>query len=280
MNAPAANPLQEEGLGLVIDDRHQPTINSFAAVPVTFGATPADVPPRWVPPLIVESQGRTNSCAGHSEALACSHANYVATGEVIRFSRRFAYLTAQKEGGFSGRDGGTSILSTLLAATKYGCCREATCPFQEAYSTRIAQECYTEAANHRHHGETRYDCRDWDTAIAWLTDRRAIIIGTKWTSAQQGCNGIESLAVGSSGSFRGYHARTLIGWDTLDGMLVPVVQNSHGQQWADHGRAKITRDLWAWWLRDPNTFALGFNRIDEIEPVRRDWSESKPGDAC
>ena len=264
-----------DGLGLLIDDTLDATLT---AVPVAFAAPPADVPPRWVPPLVVESQQQTSSCAGHAEALACSHANYVETGEVIRFSRWFAYITAQKIGGFFGRDGGTSITSTLQAATTNGCCLEATLPFPGRYDTAISAKAYDEASRHKHHGEMRFDLRDFEALMAWITDRRCCIIGTRWYDWQSQCAGIESKKIGTSGQFRGYHARLISGWDTHDGELVPVVQNSHGSNWGKHGRAMILRELWDTWRCDANFFALGFNEIDEVEPARRDWSESKPGD--
>jgi hypothetical protein len=269
-----------DGLGLVIDATHEATINSFAAVPVSFGVVDrSNIPPRWVPPLVVESQGNTNSCVGHAGALACAHANFTTTGEVLRFARRFAYITAQIMGGFNG-DNGTSIVSTLQAATAHGCCLESTCPFTEQYSQSLSQSAYAEALRHRHHGETKYDCRNFDTAMNWLTDHRCIVIGTKWMSGQDSCDGIEHRLCGMSGRFRGYHARLLTGWDTLSNELVPVCQNSHGTQWGNGGRSKITPELWDEWSRDPNFCAFGFNRIDEVEPKRKSWSTSQPGDVC
>lgn len=267
------------GLGLIIDDTHEATINSFRSVPVSFCAAPSDLPERWFPPLVVENQGGTSSCAGHAEALACSHSNFVTTREIKRFSRRFAYITSQTIGNFLGRDAGTSIASTIAAATKYGCCLEETCPFFDGYDIGISKQSFDEAVQHKHHGDLAYDCRDWDTMIAWLTDRRPIIIGTRWYSGQDACSGVEDKRC-SSGSFRGYHARCLIGWDTLNGELVPVVQNSHGQQWADHGRSIITRDQWDFWGKDANFCAFGFTLIDEVAPARRDWSSVKSGDVC
>lgn len=268
-----------DGLGLILSDDHEQTVNSFHAVPVAFGAAPSDLPPRWFPPLMVESQGRTNSCVGHAGALACAHANFVATGEALRFSRRFAYITAQSEGGFIGADGGTSILSTLLATTKYGCCLESDCPFQEQYDTRISKRAYDLATLRQHLGETRYDCRSLETAMRWVSDKRPIVIGTRWMSGQDACSGIEDKRCGTSGSFRGYHGRLIVGWDTIGGELVPVCQNSHGQRFADHGRSRITPDLWHEWQKDSAFFALGFNRIEEVEPTRKSWSQSQPGDA-
>lgn len=267
-------------LGLIIDDATLQFVCESQQVPVAFGAD-EDVESSWEPPLIVESQGSTNSCVGHSIALAASHANYVATSEVLRFSRRFGYITSQMESGqYLGADQGTSIQSSLQAATKYGCCLEATCPFQERYSTQLPKEAYEEAAKHKHQGETRYDCRDWNTAINWITDKRCIVIGTQWYSGQGSCSGIEDKRCGTSGSFRGYHARLLTSWSTHGGMIVPRVQNSHGKSWGSNGTALVLRDLWDFWQKDPNFFALGFSRINEVEPKRRSYKESTPGDAC
>ena len=269
-----------DGLGLEIDDQHEATINSFAAVPVSFGSG-ENVEPRWNPPLVVESQGQTYSCAGHAIALAASHANFVSTGEVLRFSRRFGYITSQRASNqFLGRDGGTSIASTIKAATDYGCCLESTCPFQERYDTNLSKAAYDEAAQHKHHGERRYDCRTLETCLNWLTDHRCIVIGTRWYSGQDACTGIEDKRCGTSGNFRGFHARLIVGWDTHNGVICPVVQNSHGQRWGNHGRAIVTPDLWSVWASDSNFFALGFNRVDEVEPKRKSWNESKVGDNC
>ena len=147
----------------------------------------------------------------------------------------------------------------------------------------LPQHAYTEASKHKHHIENQnYDARSWDDAIGWLTDMRSIIIGTRWYSGQDGCDGIEDRKCGTSGSFRGYHARVLVGFDTHDGMICPVVQNSHGIHWGRNGRAVVLRDLWEnVWQKDPNFFALAMQDVDEFEPKRRDWAvESKSGDLC
>lgn len=271
-----------DGLGLLVDNcKHVETIASLNKVLVTFGAADrSNLPPEWSPPLFVESQGMTNSCAGHTSALASSHANYVTTGEVVRFSRRFAYVTAQVCGGFNGRDQGTSIASLLRAQQEYGCCLEEDDPFTERYRGSWDDPAARKAAQHKHHGDAPYDLRDWDRAIDWLTDRRCILMGTRWYSGQDQCTGVEDKHCGSLGQFRGYHARLLIGWATLSNMLCPKVQNSHGRQWGKDGKADITPDLWEWWQRDPNFVCIGFNRIDEVEPKRRSWTYSKVGDTC
>jgi hypothetical protein len=270
-------------LGLIVDDcGHQEFLGKTRKLPTAFSAKGLDdAPPAWFPPLIVEFQGNTNSCAGHTSALASSHANYVKTGEIIRFSRRFAYVTAQAEGGFSGRDQGTSIESLRQAQGKYGCCLEVDDPFTERYNSGWARGAADLAALHRHHGDAPYDLRDWDLAMSWLTDRRPILIGTKWYSGQDSCGAVEDLRTVRSGKFRGYHARLLVGWDRVSRAEAGLkCQNSHGDQWADRGRSTIARDAWEWWADDPNFCAIGFNTIDEVEPQRRSWKNSKVGDVC
>lgn len=274
-----------EGLGLIVSPDHEETINGFDQVPMLFCAGTYDGPDEWIPDLYVEIQQRTNACAGHMEALMCSHSNLVQTGECIRFSRKFAYLTAQLEGGFSGSDQGTSIHSTIVAATKYGCCTEATFPLDwdgpEDYRTGWTSEAQREAYLHRHHGDTQYDLRDWDTMIAWVQDRRPFAMGTTWYSSQDSMGWVEDVSNAFGGQFRGLHARTGIGFTKVGGIFCPVIQNSHGRRHGRNGRTVVTRDLWdGRWRRDPRFCAFGFNRIDEVEPARRSYSNLKPGDVC
>lgn len=272
-----------EGLGLLVEDcGHAEFLGSVQSPPAIFGAVDLDsIPKSWFPPLIVESQGSTNSCAGHTSALASSHANYVATGEVVRFSRRFAYITAQSEGGFIGSDQGTSIESLRNAQDRYGCCLEVDDPFTTQYRPTWSQDAAKHAAKHKHHGDAPYDLRDWDRAVDWATDKRCILIGTRWQSGQDSCGAIEDIRTVKSGVFRGYHARLIVGWDRVSRAELGLkCQNSHSERWADGGRSTITREAWEWWLRDPNFCAIGFNAIDEVEPQRRSWKKSTVGDVC
>lgn len=269
------------GLGLVIDDRHEERVNSFLDVPLAFCAGISELPDEHIPPLVIEDQASTNSCAGHALAAACSQANYNDTGEVVRFSRWFAYLTAAYVGGFSGRDQGTSIASTIEAATKYGVCLESTFPFPGRYTTsHWSSESQSEAYKHRHFGDTQYDCRDWSIMMAAVTDRRAIVIGTTWYGGQDSMGWIEDERAAFSGSFRGYHAREICGWTTVNGVMVPVIQNSHGMRHGKNGRTAVMPGVWERWKRDPNFCAFMYNDIDEVEPKRRSWKLSSSGDEC
>ena len=283
-----------EHLGLLVDrdldgnlrpeweSQHQLTINSYEQPPESFcaGAT-SDIPDEWWSPITAWHQGQTNSCAGHAEAAAFTHENWVQTGsqlqrdpsEVITFSPWYCYLTAQRAGGFFGRDGGTSITSTIKAATNDGACLEKLLPRPNHYNTNISETAREDAKQHHHLGELNVDLRDFDKAVAWLTDKRGIIIGTRWYSAQGGVRDVESLSLGKSGGFRGYHARFLTGWQKLGGIYCPRVLNSHGTNWGRQGRATIERELWEWWRKDANFFALGFGKIQERIPKRRDWSQ-------
>lgn len=261
-----------EGLGLLITPDHEATINSLDQVPASFCTIPDGLPDSWESPVNVLYQGSTSSCAGHAEAANFSHRQFVETGEVINYSAWFCYLTAQKRGGFYGSDRGTSIKSTIDAATLDGACLESLCKRPERYQTVISQEAVSDASKHKHHGSP-VDLRDWNTLMSWLYDHRSAVIGTTWYGGQSTVRGIESLSLVKSGSFLGYHARALIGWAQCDGEASPRVLNSHGSQWGTNGRATISREAWNWWLRDANFVALGFTDIDERVPKRRDLSQ-------
>lgn len=272
--------MNDDGLGLIITDDHEATINSLASLPVAFGSPERDsLPDEWMSPLEAWNQGSTSSCAGHAGAANFTHRQWVETGVIIKYSPWFCYLRSQKRGGFFGKDGGTSIKSVIDSATLDGDCLEKLCPRPDRYDTHISEQAISDAAAHKHHGDP-IDLRDWQRMIDWLTDRRSIVIGTKWMSGQRGCDGTETKQVGSSGRFLGYHARALIGFRKVHGLILPIVLNSHGKQWGANGRAVITPELWDWWRGDSNFVALGFTDIDEREPARRDWSQSKVGDSC
>lgn len=263
-------------LGLIVQEiekQHQEFVNSLGKLPVAFGdADKNNLPKSTDTDTEVYDQLSTNSCAGNELAGLFTEQQRVQTGEPIRYSPWFAYLTAQMEGGFFGKDQGTSISSTIDAANKYGCCLEELCPNQGWYNTKISKQAYEDAANHKHIG-TLIDLRDWDEMISWITDMRGVAIGTKWFSSQDNMRSdtwIETLTRASNGSFRGYHARYLFYWETLDGILCPRCRNSHGKGWARNGRSVITRETWEWWRRDPNFAAYGFSKINERIPKRQD----------
>lgn len=263
---------ESEGLGLLISPDHEATINSFDHVPVAFKAKDLSDIQDWESPVKPWSQSSTNSCAGHAGAANFTHRQYVETGETVAYSPWFSYITSQRRGGFSGRDGGTSIKSVIDSATLDGCCLESMCPRPSRYSMTLTQDAIRDAAEHKHIGGV-VDLRDWDTLIDWITDRRSAVIGTKWMSSQANVRDIETKALGSGGSFRGYHARAIIGHRKIGGVILPRVLNSHGAGWGTNGRATIERELWDWWRRDANFVALGFTDINERIPARRDWSE-------
>ena len=283
-----------EFLGLLVDrdldgnihpeweEDHQLSINSFEVPPVSFCAGALDdIPDEWESPVKVFNQGSTSSCAGHAEAACFTHQNWAEVAgkdaadasEMLVFSPWFCYLTAQKSGNFFGRDQGTSIGSTIKAASSYGACLESLCKRPDRYNTTISDAALADAKKNLHLGSPSKDLRNWDDCIAWLTDKRSVVIGTKWYSSQSTVKNVETLGLGRGGSFRGYHARALIGHKKLNGEHSPRVLNSHGSGWGANGRATIERDLWEWWKQDSNFFALGFGDINERLPKRRDWSK-------
>lgn len=269
-----------DGLGLILSDDHEETINSFDSLPTAFGAVDIDsLPSEWSSPVQAWNQGATSSCCGHAGAANFTHRQWVETGDLIRFSPWYSYLTSQRIGGFFGRDAGTSIKSVIDAATQKGCCLESLCPRPDRYSTVISQAAIEDAATSKHMGAI-IDLRNWQSMIDWITDRRSMIIGTRWMSTQRACTGEETKRVGSGGSFLGNHARAGLGFVVRNGEVLPKILNSHGTQWGKQGWSIVHRELWDWWISDSSFCALGFTDITEREPARRSWATSSPGDSC
>lgn len=262
------------GLGLLVDRTHAETIAALAPPPVSFGADVQDVPD-FESPIPVLNQLRSSSCVGHSGAANFCHRQWVETGEIVRFSPWFSYITAQKRGGYLGEDGGTSVKSAIDAATLDGCCLESQCKLppgydrsNRCYDSRLSQEAISFAASHRHLGKP-VDLRRFEDLMVWLYDLRSAIIGTKWTGGMAEIDGVETVSSIRSGQFLGYHARAITGHRRK----LPVVLNSHGSDWSQNGRAVIDRDAWEEHCKDPNFAAFGFTDFDEILPVRKDLSQ-------
>lgn len=259
--------MSEFGLGLILTPDHESFVNSFSKLPAAFCAA-GDPVPDFQSPVPVFNQSGTSSCAGHAGAANFIHRQYVETGDVIKFSPWYSYITSQKRGGFFGRDGGTSIRSVVDAATLDGCCLESLCKRPDRYDTNLSREAVSDAAEHKHLGEV-VDLRDVNSLMSWLYDFRSAIIGTKWLSGQSSVRDRETLRHANGGSFQGYHARALIGHKGG----CPVVLNSHGSSWGVDGRAVLDLDVIEHWLRDPNYVCLGFTDINERVPKRRDFSQ-------
>jgi len=255
------------GLGLIISDDHEETINSFSKLTPAFCAS-GDPVPDFQSPIPVFDQKQTSSCAGHAGAANFTHRQYVETGDVIKFSPWYSYITSQRRGGFFGRDGGTSIRSVIDAATLDGCCLESLCKRPERYSTVLTQDAVSDGSSHKHFGGV-VDLRSVDSLMAWLYDFRSAVVGTKWLSGQSSVKERETLRHATGGIFQGYHARAFIGHK---GGL-PVVLNSHGSGWGVDGRAVVDHEVIEHWLKDPNYVCLGFTDINERIPKRRDFSQ-------
>lgn len=260
--------MSEFGLGLIISGDHAKTIESLGRLPVSFCASLVDVPD-FESPICPWNQGQTNSCAGHAGAANFTHRQFVETGEKISFAPWYSYITSQKRGGFFGRDQGTSISSVIASATQDGCCTERLCPRPPSYDTRLSSQAVAEAAQHKHIGSP-VDLRDFDELMSWLRDLRSAVLGTRWNSWQSSVKEVETLRLAQGGAFLGYHARALIGHRKG----LPVVLNSHGNDWGINGRALIERETWEWWRSgDPNFVCLGFTDIKEIVPKRKNLQE-------
>lgn len=263
------------GTGLLITDDHLQTVNEMDRPPKAFcGADKSRLPDAWEAPIVARQQGGTNSCAGHAEWAMFVFQNWVQTGELVDYSPWYCYQKARTRGGFRGVDGGTSIRSTIESATLDGSCLFDLCPKLVLRDQDISAAANTDAAAHKHIGDSRVDLRIFEDAVDWLTDGRAMIIGTAWYSGQASCHWVEDVDVIQSGRFQGYHARTGIGWAKHKGILVPVILNSHGLSHGQRGRTIVTPEAWDIWRQDQNFVAMGFGLVRERVPERRDWRQT------
>jgi len=273
-----------DGLGLVISPDHEATIASLAQTPVSFRVKDLDSLPReWMSEIPVRNQGSFSCCVGGGLSGCFEHRQWVETGEFVRSSMWQAYIESQRASGFLGSDQGAALHGALEAAGRVGVALNSLCPMPSSYTTHIPEEAIRDAANHKHLGNKAYDARSWDVMVDWVTNKDPLLFGGIWTSALDQLNPSDYIIRPKhlkSGTRRGYHAEYLCGWEYVDGILCPRIRNTHGEGHARGGVAVISRDAWDVYMQDPNTVVLAFGDIQEREPKRRSWAESKPGDEC
>ena len=276
--------MADDGLGLVIADDHAATLERIEPTPAKFAVSVDELdklPREWHSDIPARNQGSFSSCVGGGLSGCFEHSNLGETGEFKRRSMWQAYISSQRACGMSGRDGGASLSGALTAAGSVGVCTNELCPMPTSYTTGISEAALTNAGQHRHM-TTTWDARPWEKAVDWTTNKNAILIGGLWTdrhSAIKVTDPIERPSI-YSGNRRGYHCRYVCGWIILEGKLYLQVRNSHGPAFGKNGISYIGEDTWAVLTRDPNFVALIVGDTEEIEPQRKSWNESKPGDNC
>lgn len=274
----------DEGTGLVITDDHQQTLAECQEAPVSFRvADTSNLPPEWMSKIPARNQGSFSCCVGGGLSGCFEHRNFVETGEFVRHSMWQAYIESQRASRMLGKDGGASLKGALVAAGSVGVSVDSLCSMPSSYTTKIPSEAVADAARHKHLGNVSYDARNWDRMIDWITNQDPVLFGGIWTSALDQLNEREWIIQPKhlkTGKRRGYHCEYLCGWEMIGGILCPKIRNTHGVKHGRNGVAAISREAWDVYISDPYFVALAFGDIEEREPKRRSFTESKPGDSC
>lgn len=275
--------MSDQPTGLVIADDHQATLERLEEAPLSFRVTDtSNLPREWMSDIPARSQGRFSSCVGGGLSGCAEHRNLVETGVFLRMSMWQCYISAQKACGMSGRDGGATLAGAMKAAGSVGIALNELCPMPQSYTTNIPSDAIADAGLHRHLGDVHYDCRQWDRMLDWVTNKDPVLFGGIWTSNHGEMNSKNWIEKPNTlgGNRRGMHCRYLCGWTTIDGQLAPLIRNTHGPGFGRNGIVAISREAWNVYLRDPNTVCLAFGDLQEREPKRRSYVESKVGDSC
>lgn len=273
-----------DGLGLVIDDTHLPTLERLEPTPPSYAVSSDEyknLPEEWHSDVPARSQGNFSSCVGGGVSGCFEHSNLCETGEFVRRSMWQAYISSQKMCNMLGRDNGATLQGALKAANEIGVCKNDLCPMPQSYTTSVSKEAYEDAYRHRH-SEVTFDARQWEKACDWVTDKKPLLIGGLWTDRHSSLNKnnpIESPSI-YSGASRGAHCRYVCGWIFIKGKLYFQVRNTHGPEFGLNGISYVGEDTWAVLNRDMWFVSLAFGDTQEIEPKRRSYKESIPGDAC
>lgn len=273
-----------DGLGLVISDDHLATLERAEPTPAKFAVSSDELnklPREWHAEIPVRNQGAFSCCVGGGLSGCFEHSNLVETGEFVRRSMWQAYISAQRACGMAGRDQGATLHGALKAAGEVGVCRDELCPMPSSYTTGVSEKAIADAKKHKHLTVT-WDARPWDKAVDWATNQNPILIGGLWTDRHSSINAHNPIEKPSvySGRSRGYHCRRVCGFIFIDGKLYLQVQNTHGPNFGKNGISYIGEDTWAVLACDPYFVALIVGDTEEIEPQRKSWLESKPGDSC
>lgn len=199
-----------------------------------------------------EFQGDTNSCEGHAlsslmEACAWIAARNGQASAPDQFSRWYAYLMAQKQGGHFGSDQGAGIAPGIKAMKLVGCCKESTLPFPGRYVTKIPAAAHAEAAQFKLGSHA--NLTDYQSVFDFMAGGfGGVNIGITWTGRLRNCSGIIELQDVKGGG-QG-HALLIWGWSKrvdAQGRKYVWLHNSHGKSWGNGGRAEVAPGVIDWW---------------------------------
>lgn len=239
--------------------------------PQLFGA-PEEFDTRAI--IAVENQSATSSCVGHAtssciEACAWIAAQLAGDQPPDQFSRWFAYLAAQRQGGMLGRDDGATISGAAEAMKLGGCCKEITLPFPGKYIKTIPAAAIIEASHFRirtHASLPTYQ-RVFDFMAGGFG---GVVIGVAWTSRLANSTGV--VEVNDVKGQGGGHALLLWGWSKrvdAQGRHYVWLHNSHGKSWGNGGRVEVSPEAIDFWGRSQNNELIGLSDLSGLDTPRK-----------
>jgi C1A family cysteine protease len=241
------------------------------AAPQLLGDVPEEFDTR--PMINTENQLATSSCVGHATSSCIEACAWIAAKEANeavpeQFSRWFAYLQAQKQGGMLGRDNGATMSGAAQAMKLVGCCKESTLPFPGRYVTTIPRGALDEASQFkiRSHASLSNYKQVFDFMAGGFG---ATIIGVAWTSRLANSTGVVELAdVKGQG---GGHALCLWGWSKRkdeQGRHYLWMHNSHGKTYGNNGRVEVAPSAVDFWGASRNNEMIGLSDLTGFDRPR------------
>lgn len=239
-------------------------------------AAPPEIDPR--PWHRIEDQGAMGSCQGHALSSVCEMAYHIATGDVIQFSRMFAYLTSQEVDGIRGRDVGSTLAGGRKAAMEYGCCPEDQFPYPNPvrYSANIPTHAYGAAKLYRIQSSSVI--RSYQDAFGFLASGQGgVEIGIAWP---------EDLRPNPDGCIEAYrptgrdggHAVCFLGYSRrIDGQGRNYLwlANSWGVgHWSADGWAEVSPSVVDQMAAYQGNVMVGLSDLSTPTPRRIDWGDT------
>lgn len=220
--------------------------------------------------LPINNQGPIGSCEGNALDTVLELDNYLATREYVRLSARYAYLISKMVDGTLGHgDTGASISGGALAASRYGCCLEATWPYWdfangEIFDEVMLQDAQTEGSEHLL--EITCDIPDWNAGQQFIGSLQGgFTFGIDWYESMARYDGKQEVVTKVSGGSRGKHALCVCDYKTVGGQKIPRVRNSHSEAWGRKGTMLIDPDLLFQLICQARFGAKGFSRLRAFE---------------
>ena len=224
--------------------------------------------------IIVEGQGRTNSCGGHAGSTIVEFNRWLECEELDQRSRWAAYIWGQDECGIA-TDSGVQIDGLCRALSSKGLCSEALWKFTGVYhrsppgGNAALQACLAGAAQCR---LSSWEVLKGYAGVAqWLqAGQGGVIAAVPWYSNWY--SGVGELMPPPNGVVSGYHAYPLL-WLTkrLQGSRNYVEgPNSWTASWGNGGWAEWSPGLIDWLATQPGTLFVGMSDLDGTAIKRRE----------